>query len=73
MTTAYGEEQSTPSGNMRWHSTNSDLNVEERKEYRMTQGFLPQNRSGDGLFMVIGNKREGGCVKYHAYSFDILS
>lgn len=54
MTTAYGEEWSTLPGNMRWHSTNNDLNVEERKEYRMTQGFLLQNTSGGGLFTVLG-------------------
>lgn len=37
----------------------SDLNVEEEKEYTMTRGFLPQNRSGGGLLHVIGNTRRG--------------
>lgn len=36
---AYAEEQSTLHGSMRQDSTNSDSNVEERKERGMTQGF----------------------------------
>lgn len=73
MITAHAEEWSTLPGNVRWHSTNSDLHVKERKEYRMTQGFLPQNMSGGGLSMVVGDRRGGRGVKDHRFSFDILS
>lgn len=73
MITACGEEWSVLPGNMRWHSANNDLNVEERKKYRMTQGFLPQKTSGGGLFMVLGSKRGGKGGKDHGFSFDILS
>lgn len=56
---ARAEERSALRGNMRRHSINSDSDVEERKEYRMTQGFPPQNTSGGGLFPVTGNKGGG--------------
>lgn len=49
---------------MRWYSSNSDLNVEERKDYRMIQGFLPQNMSEGDLFMVVGPKKGGRGLKW---------
>lgn len=57
---------------MRRDSTNSDSNVEERKECGMTQGFLPRNASGGGLFTVIGNT-EGREAKDHGFGLDTLS
>lgn len=38
----------------------------------MTQGFLPQNMSGGGLFTATGNTG-GRRVKDHEFSLDILS
>lgn len=40
MGTAQAEEQSTLRGNARWHSANSELEVEEEREHRMTQGRI---------------------------------
>lgn len=73
MVTAHAEGWSTLRENMRWYSSNSDLNVEERKAYRMIQGFLPQNTQEGDLFMVVGANKGGRGLKYHGFSFYILS
>lgn len=57
---------------MTWDSTNSALNVEERKECGMTQGFLPQNAREGGLFTVIGSTGGTG-AEDHGFGLETLS